>query len=84
MTARITKVLLPVLSIVLLAPFVIGAVVALFVALFSLLVEPVSLSFRFYGGQASTSFLSLPRPLTAVAILIGSAIILCLVFRSRR
>jgi F0F1-type ATP synthase membrane subunit a len=84
MTVRITKILLPVFSIVLLAPFVVVALVALVVELYSAVVHPVSLSFRFFGGHASTSFLSLPHPLTAVAMLIGSATIIFVAFRSRR
>ena len=83
MTVRITKILLPV-SIVLLAPFIIVAVVALIAELYSVLVRPVSLSFRFFSGDASSSFVSLPHPLTAVAMLIGSSIIIFVAFRSRR
>jgi hypothetical protein len=84
MTVRSTKTLLPVLSIVLLAAFVVMAVVALIVALYSVVVRPVSLSFRFFGGNTSTSFLTLPQPLTAVAMLCGSAIIIFSAFRFRR
>ena len=81
---RITKILLPVFSIVLLAPFVVVAVIALSVELYSVVVRPVSLSFRFFSGGAGTSFLPLPHPLTAAAMLIGSAIIIFVAFRSWR
>ena len=84
MTVRISKILLPIVSIVLLAPFVALAVVALVVELYSVMVRPVSLSFRFFSGEASASFLSLPHPLTAVAMLIGSGIIIFVACRSRR
>jgi F0F1-type ATP synthase membrane subunit a len=84
MTVRVTKVLLPVLSIVLLAPFVVVAFVVLVVELYSVVVRPVSLSFRLFAGQASTSLLALPHPVTAVAILIGSGIIIFVAFRFAR
>jgi hypothetical protein len=84
MTVRFTKTLLPVLSIVLFAPFVVVAVVALIVALYSIVARPVSLSFRFFSDDTSTSFLSLPQPLTAVAMLCGSAITIFAAFRFRR
>ena len=80
---RVSKILLPV-SVVLLAPFIIVAVVALIVELYSATIRPVSLSFRLFSGDASTSSVSLPHPLTAVAMLIGSAIIIFVAFRSRR
>ena len=84
MTVRVWKNLLPVFSIVLLAPFVVIAVVALVAQLYAVLVRPVALSFRFFSGDASTSLFSLPHPLTAVAMLVGGAIIIFVAFRLRR
>ena len=75
---RAFRILLPLLSIILVAPFVVVALVALLAHLHS-----VSLSVRLFAGQASTSLISLPHPLTAVAILVGSAIILFAAFRFR-
>jgi len=89
--AHMTKALLPIVSIIL-APFVCAAVVSLLLALYSALVRPISLSFRLFGDLYSgdstlarwtTSLFSLPRPLTACGILLGSALLLFAVSRLR-
>ncbi len=81
MTVRVSTILLRTFSVILLAPFVLVAFVVLIGELYSVVVRPVSLSFRLFAGQASTSLFALPHPLTAVAILLGSAIIIFAAFR---
>jgi len=88
---RMTKALVPIVSVIL-APFVCLAVASLVLALYSVLVRPVSLSFRLfgdlYGGDSTiarwaSSMFSLPPPLVACGVLVGSAFILFAVSRLR-
>ena len=68
---------------VIVAPFVVVSLVSIGAQIYSLIVRPVSLSFRFFLDSRATSFLSLPRPLTAYAILICSALLLFMLVRFR-
>ena len=83
MTARITKAL-PVLSIILLAPVIAVALLALSLEIYSAAVRPVSVSFRLFSGDSKTGFMSLPPPLAAVGMLLGSISLIFAAFRSRR
>jgi F0F1-type ATP synthase membrane subunit a len=89
MIVRMAKMLLPIVSVIL-APFVLLAAASLLVALYSVLFRPVSLSFRLYGdlyrgdstiARWAGSLFSLPSPLVACCILIGSALLLFAVSR---
>jgi F0F1-type ATP synthase membrane subunit a len=77
---------------VLLAPFVIAAIGSLALAAFSLIVRPVSISFRLFGtlyrgdsviGRFSTSLFSL-HPVVAVSILVLAAAVFAAILRSAR
>jgi F0F1-type ATP synthase membrane subunit a len=86
-----TKLLLPIVSVIL-APFACLAVASLLLALYSVIVRPVSLSFRLfedlYRGDSTiarwaSSVFSLPSPLIACGVLVGSALLLFAVSRIR-
>ena len=83
-SVRTMKMWLPVLSVVLLAPIIAVSLVTLLLDLYSVMVRPVSLSFRLFSDDSRTSFISLPRPLAAVGMLLGSIGLILAAFRSSR
>ncbi len=75
-----------------LAPFVVAALASLALQAFSVVVRPVSISFRLFGmvyrgdsvlGRFSTSLLSL-HPLLAISILVAATALFAAVLRATR